>query len=188
MTITKAITIDGGAGQIASILPGGTNGIVVSAGPSDSVILEGLDIDGVGAGLNGVNFISGAQLYVIRCAIRRFTQAGVNIASTTTNARAFINNSIINLNNTGGASTSVNIQGNSNIVSILNTVIDNNGNIAIQAGGGSGTGTNQVALAHSVLNASSTAFNLLAGGKAYSIGPSNVISGGGAVTGTFPFN
>ena len=135
MTITKAITIRSDHIE-AGVLVSGTNGIVVAAGPTDSVILEGLDIDGVGAGLNGVNFISGAQLYVIKCAIRRFTQAGVNVASTTTNARAFINDSIINLNNTGGASAGVNIQGNSNIVSILNTVIDNNGNIAIQAGGG----------------------------------------------------
>src|SRR5436305_14160475 len=35
LTITKAITIDGGGGQVASVLVSGTNGIVVSAGPSD---------------------------------------------------------------------------------------------------------------------------------------------------------
>ena len=187
VTITKAITIRSDHIE-AGVLVSGTNGITVAAGPTDSVVLEGLDIDGVGAGLNGVNFTSGAQLYILKCSIRRFTQNGVNVASSTSSARVFINESIINLNGTNGTTAGVNIQGASNIVSVLNTVIDNNGAFAIQAGGGAGTGTNQVALAHSVLNASPAAFNLLTGGKAYSIGPSNVISGTGALTGTFPFN
>src|ERR687888_2740117 len=37
VTITKSITIDGGGGQVASVLVSGTNGIVVSAGPTDVV-------------------------------------------------------------------------------------------------------------------------------------------------------
>src|SRR6516164_4879730 len=37
VTITKAITIDGGGGQIASVLASGTNGINVNAGPTDVV-------------------------------------------------------------------------------------------------------------------------------------------------------
>ena len=39
----------------------GTNGIVVAAGATDTVVLEGLDIEGLGAGINGVNIISGAR-------------------------------------------------------------------------------------------------------------------------------
>jgi hypothetical protein len=42
VTITKAITIDGGGGQVASVLVSGTNGIVVQAGVSDTVILRNL--------------------------------------------------------------------------------------------------------------------------------------------------
>src|SRR6266478_3294290 len=38
VTITKAITIDGGGGQVASVLASGTNGIVVQAQPTDTVI------------------------------------------------------------------------------------------------------------------------------------------------------
>src|SRR6476660_8665345 len=37
VTITKGITIDGGGGQVASILVSGTNGIVVSA-PATAVV------------------------------------------------------------------------------------------------------------------------------------------------------
>src|SRR6478672_1390070 len=38
VTITKAITIDGGGGQVASVLVSGTNGIVVSANASTDVV------------------------------------------------------------------------------------------------------------------------------------------------------
>src|SRR5205085_1399229 len=44
VTITKAITIDGGGGQVASVLVAGTNGIVVAASGSDVVILRNLRI------------------------------------------------------------------------------------------------------------------------------------------------
>src|ERR1700730_8843316 len=47
VTITKAITIDGGGGQVAGILvTGGTNGINVQAGASDIVTLRNLRING----------------------------------------------------------------------------------------------------------------------------------------------
>src|SRR5512139_59000 len=62
VTITKAITIDGGGGQVASVLVSGTNGIVVQAGPVDVVILRNLRINGIGTGLNGIRFLSGAAL------------------------------------------------------------------------------------------------------------------------------
>src|SRR5437867_9427866 len=47
VTITKAITIDGG-GHIAGVLVSGTNGIVVNAGVNDVITLRGLDINGIG--------------------------------------------------------------------------------------------------------------------------------------------
>ena len=37
VTITKALTIDGGGGQVASVLVAGTNGIVVQVGANDAV-------------------------------------------------------------------------------------------------------------------------------------------------------
>src|SRR2546422_11770827 len=48
VTITKAITIDGGGGQVASVLAsGGINGINVQAGASDVVTLRYLRINGL---------------------------------------------------------------------------------------------------------------------------------------------
>ena len=83
VTITKAITIDGGGGQVASVLVAGTNGIVVAAGPSDVVILRNLSIDGIGpgqnAGLNGVRFLTGKGLQIEHCRIFGFSQTGIDI-------------------------------------------------------------------------------------------------------------
>src|SRR5579872_6715023 len=50
LTITKAITLDGGGGQVASVLVAGTNGIVVAAGPNDVVIIRNLRINGFSSG------------------------------------------------------------------------------------------------------------------------------------------
>src|ERR1700740_3858171 len=63
VTITKAITIDGGGGQVASVLASGTNGINVNAGPTDVVTLRNLRINGIvspaGGGGNGVQYTTG---------------------------------------------------------------------------------------------------------------------------------
>src|SRR5437762_5310688 len=80
VTITKAITIDGGGGQVASVLVSGTNGIVVQAGPSDVVILRNLRINGIGTGINGIRFLAGKALIVDKCEIFGFTNNGVDIA------------------------------------------------------------------------------------------------------------
>src|SRR5260370_32914820 len=82
VTITKAITIDGGGGQVASVLVSGTNGIVINANAAtDVVILRNLRINGIGSGLNGIQFLSGKALGVENCAVFGFTQNGINIAS-----------------------------------------------------------------------------------------------------------
>ena len=83
MTITKAITLDGGGGQVASVLVSGTDGIVVSDGANDIVILRNLRINGIGTGLHGVLFNSGAQLSVENCDIFGFTQSGISANTST---------------------------------------------------------------------------------------------------------
>jgi hypothetical protein len=78
VTITKAITIDGGGGQVASILAAGTNGIIVNAGVNDVVILRNIRINGIGSGLNGIRFLAGGELHVQNCVIERFTNTAVD--------------------------------------------------------------------------------------------------------------
>src|SRR5215469_6588468 len=84
LTITKAITLDGGGGRVASVLVAGTNGIVVQAGANDVVIIRNLRINGINqsgnGGFNGIRFLSGKDLNVESCYIFGFTQNGIDIA------------------------------------------------------------------------------------------------------------
>src|SRR5262249_20469468 len=84
LTITKAITIDGGGGQVASVLVAGTNGIVVAAGANDVVIIRNLRINGIvgsgNPGFNGIRFISGKDLNVENDYIFGFSQNCVDVA------------------------------------------------------------------------------------------------------------
>lgn len=96
VTITKAITIDGGGGQVASILADGVNGIVVSAGATDKVILRNLRINGITTGLNGIRLLSGGQLIVDKCEIFGFTQNGLDIAQGAS-AQSWVTNTNIEL-------------------------------------------------------------------------------------------
>jgi hypothetical protein len=81
LTITKAITVDG-KGPMTSILAAGTNGIVVSAGPNDVVILRNISFNGFSTGINGIRFLSGKALIIENCQIFGFTNNGIDIALT----------------------------------------------------------------------------------------------------------
>jgi len=78
VTITKSITIDGGAGQVSGVLAAGTTGIIISAAPSDVVRLRNLDIAGVGTGVNGIRFIAGASLEIHNVHVYGFTNRGIS--------------------------------------------------------------------------------------------------------------
>ncbi len=104
LTITKAMTIDC-TGTLGSVLVAGTNGIVVQAGGPDVVILRGIKFDGVGSGLNAINFTSGKELIVDRCDIFGFTQNGVNVSLGATGTAVVRDTTITNL--TGASSAGV---------------------------------------------------------------------------------
>jgi hypothetical protein len=106
LTITKAITLDGGSGIVASVLASGVNGIVIAAGATDTVVLRNLQINGAGtaAGTDtrGVKFLSGAQLVVENCDISRMGKRGISIESSTPGAVASIINSTVHDNLVNG--------------------------------------------------------------------------------------
>jgi hypothetical protein len=102
VTITKAITIDGGGGQVASVLAASANGFNVNAGPTDAVILRNLRINGFsGAGLNGVQYNSGGALHIENCDIFGFSQNGILVATTQANATLFVNDTFLQDNGNG---------------------------------------------------------------------------------------
>jgi hypothetical protein len=82
LTIIKAITIDGGGGQVASVLVSGTNGIVVAAGAADVVTIRNIYINGIGSGINGIRFLSGKALHIEHVNIFGFTANGIDIAKS----------------------------------------------------------------------------------------------------------
>jgi hypothetical protein len=101
VTITKAITIDGGGGPVASILVSGTNGIIVQAGANDVVTIRNITIEGLKSGIDGIRFTAGSALHVEHVNIRNFTGAAINfIPNQAGNAKLFVSDSIIQ--NSGG--------------------------------------------------------------------------------------
>ena len=131
VTITKAITIDGGGGQVASVLVSGTNGIVVSAGPSDVVILRNLRIAGIGTGINGIRFLSGKSLILQNDEIFGFTTNGVDIALGADGSSVYIENTHINQNGGDGIRATTTVGHVS--VGVENTNVDLSGGVGIHA-------------------------------------------------------
>src|SRR6478736_6721145 len=131
LTITKAITIDGGGGQVASVLVSGTNGIVVQAGPSDVVILRNLRINGIGTGINGIRWLAGKALTVENCDIFGFTTNGIDIAKAD-GGKAFVHNTIVQ--NVGQAGLSVQSTTTNTSVDIDNSRFDLGGTFGVIAG------------------------------------------------------
>lgn len=131
LTITKAITLDGGGGQVASVLVSGTNGIVVQAGPSDVVIIRNLRINGIGTGINGIRWLAGKALTVENCDIFGFTTNGIDIAKAD-GGKAFIHNTVVQ--NVGQAGLSVQSTTTNTSVDIDTSRFDLGGTFGVIAG------------------------------------------------------
>jgi Right handed beta helix region len=133
VTITKAISMISENIE-AGVLVSGTNGIVVSVSSTDQVVLNGLDIEGLGTGLDGIKVIGSGTTFIRNCKIRHFTGNGVNVVGTA-NARVVVENSQI-LYNAGG----LNVQGAggvANAATIAHSIVDSNSSFAVQANGAS---------------------------------------------------
>jgi len=156
LTITKAITIDGGGGQVASVLVSGTNGIVVQAG-TGVVILRNIRVTGInGSGLNGIRFLSGTALHIEHCNIYGFSTNGIDIASA--GGKVYIDDTVVTDNGLSGlsvqssATTSVTVThsrfenntfgvlaGSFSQVSVTDSDASGNSQNGYTASGGSGT-------------------------------------------------
>jgi len=127
VTITKAITIKC-VGVLGGLLVSGTPAITVNAASTDEIIIDGLDIEGVGTGTNGINIVSASSVIIRNTTIHHFT-TGVNVDGPA-GAKVSIENSYINQNAVG-----VNVQGTSgaaNTAVIDQTTIEANTTAAIQ--------------------------------------------------------
>jgi hypothetical protein len=132
VTITKSITIRAEYVE-AGVLVSGTNGITVNTAATDTVVLEGLDIEGLTTSPNGVHIIGGGSVVIRRCSIHQFSGNAVNLVGAV-NAKVLVQDSVI-ANNGGG----VNVQGAAGVANtavIDRTTFDTHANFAIQVAQG----------------------------------------------------
>jgi hypothetical protein len=156
VTITKAITIDGENTQ-AGVLVSGTNAIIVNAGVNDKVVLKGLNIDGVGTGLDGIRFLAGKRLRVQNSKIYNFTGDGIDDLSSTAGNRMILQG--VRIHDNGGNGVFVDPpSGVLSIATLRNVQADDNncGVVAASSGvggscgvGASGGGRPTVGVFHS---------------------------------------
>jgi hypothetical protein len=131
VTITKSISITSECTE-AGVLVSGTNGIIVNAAGA-KVLLSGLDIEGLGTGLNGVNILNAATVTIRKCSIRNFSQQGVSLTGPA-GTRVYLQDSQI-INNTGGGFLLQGTSGATNNAVIERTTFDLNGGAAVNVVG-----------------------------------------------------
>ena len=133
VTITKAITLEA-IGSIAGVLVSGTNGIVINAGPNDTVVLRGLSIDGIGTGLSGVKFLAGGKLVVERCTIQNFTQNGIDFGPAAVTSQLIVSDTTINNNTSAGIQVAAVSPGVANVAITRTRLLQNNYGILASSG------------------------------------------------------
>jgi hypothetical protein len=89
LTITKAITIDGGHHTAGVLASGGINAMNIAAGVNDKVVLRNLDFEGNGTtlGLNGIRITQAQSVKIVNSNIGTFSRSGISLepnAGTTT--------------------------------------------------------------------------------------------------------
>ncbi len=80
VTITKSITINGTPFQ-AGVLVSGTNGVIINAAVTDTVVLRGLDFVGLGTGLSAVSVLAAKEVVLQNLRVSDFTVAGVSVTA-----------------------------------------------------------------------------------------------------------
>ena len=88
VTLTKSISIVA-SGNVAGVLVNGANAITIAAGNSDTVFLDGLDIEGINTGLAGIKITNAAKVVVRNTTILDFANpsspdsgSGIDVVST----------------------------------------------------------------------------------------------------------
>jgi hypothetical protein len=149
VTITRAITIQC-EGVIAGIVASAINGIVVNA-PGAVVVLHGLDINGVGTGLAGINIIAASAVQIHKSSIRNFNAGNNNgwgiSAAPTSATRLDVTDSIIS--NNGSASTGGGIRirptGTGTVTGVISQVnVLNNAGTGVVVDGSAATGPQMI--------------------------------------------
>jgi hypothetical protein len=102
VTITKSITIDGGA-QMSGILASLTNGIIINAA-GINVVIRNVSINGAGNGIDGIRILQANSVVIENVHIVGFTGIGIKWAPTTADGFLTVRNTSIENCTLGGIS------------------------------------------------------------------------------------
>jgi hypothetical protein len=146
VTIGKSLTILCDNTE-AGVLVSGTNAIIVNLPlATDTVTLKGLDIEGLGTGINGITFIQQGTLHVQNVRIHGFRNGGngINFAPSTAGATSelFVQDTTVSDSGNSGTTAGIAIRPTSsaNAKVTLNRVqVVNNSSGIIASAGGTGT-------------------------------------------------
>jgi hypothetical protein len=97
LTIGKSLTIDGGAGQVGSVLASGTPAFTIS-GSGIVVTLRNITMQGTLSGTIGVNISNAARVSIENCNIQGFTNYAVNFSPTSAGSKLTITDSLLHDN------------------------------------------------------------------------------------------
>ena len=134
VTINKAITINGGGGQIASVQASGTTGVLIQAGAADTVTLRNIDIIGTGLTGDGVQITSGGSIHLQNTRISSFEGNGININASAA-IRVFVDESSATANGINGLTATA--TGGQAVIAISRSHFESNGQNGIYAASGS---------------------------------------------------
>jgi hypothetical protein len=165
LTITKAITLDGGGGQVASILVAGSNGINISAAATDVIIIRNLRFNGliqtVTPGLVGIQVNTAARVVIEKCDIFGFNTAAILVATSATSSPLVkVQETTINNNSAG---ISVKPTGGTVKIALELTHVDDNVNGGMRVDGTSGGAVNAAISDSSISLNGAAGLNVLSG-------------------------
>jgi hypothetical protein len=180
IVITKSITIRCTAviAGISTFAAPNNQAIQVAPGPTGVVVIDGLDLDGRGAGSFGIMVISGLKVSIANTRINRFINTGIIHQTSTAGGHVFIDDSKI-VGNAVGVSAFSN-----SITSLTNTSVVASSVRSLQIN----DSATIIGVQNSIINDSPVGIYNPNGGQAISVGPSNLVTGAGSFTATIPFN
>ncbi|HYR75248.1 MAG TPA: right-handed parallel beta-helix repeat-containing protein [Pyrinomonadaceae bacterium] len=105
LTIGKSITIDGGGGQVASVLGSGVPGFTINAAATDTIELVNLRLNGINqttspAGTIAIRVIAARGVHVLNCQIENWT-TGISDERSAGGFLEVDNTTIMNTNGNG---------------------------------------------------------------------------------------
>jgi nitrous oxidase accessory protein NosD len=147
--VNKAVTVTAAPGAQVAITAASGDGIQVGAGPSDVVVLRGLDVESLGGAFAGILYSAGGELHVEGCVINGFGARGIDSFGPSLSVKdTIVRNSGFGILTSSGPGNTVTAEGvrlesnraglfatNGARVSIRNSVIAGNSQQGIVASG-----------------------------------------------------